>query len=124
MAQKRGFGQMTKLPSKRYRARYTGPDTCLHNAPRTFETRMDAEAWLTDERRLIVAGSWTPPRDREARVRGPLTYGAYATTWLADRDLKPRTRQHYSSLLRSRNPRRRHPTPTSCPWYENTSRTP
>ncbi|MEO3939350.1 tyrosine-type recombinase/integrase [Dermatophilaceae bacterium Soc4.6] len=100
MAQKRAFGQMTKLPSKRYRARYTGPDTSLHNAPHTFETRMDAEAWLTDERRLIVAGSWTPPRDREARIRGPLTFGAYAKTWLADRDLKPRTRQHYGSLLR------------------------
>lgn len=100
MARKRAFGQIVRLPSKRYRARYTGPDTRLHNAPHTFETRLDAEAWLTDERRLVIAGTWSPPRDRQAKLRGPLTFGAYSRTWLADRDLKPRTREHYASLLR------------------------
>lgn len=97
---KRAFGQITRLPSKRYRGRYTGPDGALHNAPHTFETRQDAEGWLTDERRLIVAGTWSPPRVRESRLRGPLTFGQYAATWLADRDLKPRTREHYAALLR------------------------
>jgi integrase len=97
---KRSFGQIVRLPSKRYRARYTGPDTARHNAPSTFETRMDAEAWLTDERRLIVAGSWTAPAARRAAKGAPLTFGTYADTWLADRPLKPRTRSHYASLLR------------------------
>jgi len=39
---RRGFGQITQLPSKRYRARYTGPDTALHNAPTTYLRKEDA----------------------------------------------------------------------------------
>jgi integrase len=99
---KRGFGQLTRLPSGRIRARYTGPDGKLHNAPATFETTIDAEAWLIDERRLIASGAWTSPKARaEARYRGssPLTFGEYADAWLRDRTLKPRTRAHYRSLL-------------------------
>jgi integrase len=99
---KRGFGQLTRLPSGRIRARYTGPDGHLHNAPATFETNGDAEAWLTDERRLIASGAWVSPKVRaEKRYRGPaaLTFGAYADAWLRDRTLKPRTRAHYRSLL-------------------------
>ncbi|ROR53272.1 integrase [Luteococcus japonicus] len=97
---KRSFGQITKLPSKRFRARYTGPDTRLHNAPHTFDTREDAEAWLADERRLISAGGWVAPEDRKAEAkRVVLTFGEYAERWLAGRDLKPRTREHYRKLL-------------------------
>jgi integrase len=96
---KRQFGQITRLPSKRYRARYTGPDTELHNGPSTFDTRQDAEAWLTDERRLISVGAWVSPSMRKQAGRDRLTFGRYADAWLRDRDLKPRTRQHYRSLL-------------------------
>ena len=39
---KRSFGQISKLPSGRYRARYTGPDTRLYNAPVTFDAKVDA----------------------------------------------------------------------------------
>jgi len=98
---KRGFGQMRRLPSKRWQAFYTGPDTALHYAPSTFDTKGDAEAWLTDERRLIAAGTWTPPKLRRAvsEANKPATFGAYSTGWLKGRDLKPRTRSHYQSLL-------------------------
>lgn len=68
---KRSFGRIAKLPSKRYRARYTGPDACLHNAPTTFDSRMDAEAWLADERRLIASGAWTPPMSVMPRAGAP-----------------------------------------------------
>lgn len=95
---KRSFGQITRLPSRRFRARYTGPDANLHNAPHTFETRQDAEAWLTDERRRISAGTWTPPRKLSDAPRA-LMFGTYAERWLARRELKPRTREHYRSLL-------------------------
>lgn len=98
MARKRGFGQIIRLPSKRYRARYTGPDTQLHNAPTTYETREDAEAWLTDERRLIAAGTWSPPAHR-SKTAEHLLFGEYAASWLAGRPIKPRTREHYSKLL-------------------------
>jgi len=43
----------------------------------------------------VARGVWLPPRTA-AEV---LTFGAYAETWLADRDLKPRTRELYRSLL-------------------------
>ena len=58
MAEKRTFGEIEKLPSGRVRARYTGPDLRRHSAPFTFDTRLDAEAWLVDERRLMVSGEW------------------------------------------------------------------
>src|SRR6478609_1518083 len=98
MVAKRGFGQIQRLPSRRYRARYAGPDGTLCNAPSTFETRQDAEGWLTDERRLIAAGTWTPPAHR-ARLIRHRTFGDYAAGWLAARPLKPRTREHYGKLL-------------------------
>ena len=40
---KRGFGEISRLPSGRYRARYTGPDANRHSAPLTFVARIDAE---------------------------------------------------------------------------------
>lgn len=109
-AVRRRFGQIAQLPSGRFRARYADPDgrrtqsgdPVRHGAPVTFETLEDAQAWLTDERRLISAGAWTSPAERQAiRLAGvdELTFAAYAEAWLRDRDLKPRTRQHYRSLL-------------------------
>lgn len=96
---RRGFGQITKLPSGRYRARYTGPDTVRHPAPHTFETREDAEAWLAVERRLVVADEWTPPKQRGSRAVRRLTFGVYAERWLTARTLEVRTRAHYRTLL-------------------------
>jgi len=98
-SRRRSFGQILRQRSGRYQARYTGPDTALHTAPSTFETIIDAEGWLTDERRLITAGTWTPPDRRAAQQREQVTLGTYAEVWLAQRTLKPRTRAHYRSLL-------------------------
>lgn len=93
---KRNFGGIRKLPSGRYQANYTGPDTRLHTAPTTFDAREDAEAWLTDVRRTISRGEWTPKRSQTRQV---LTLSAYSDLWLEGRTLKPRTRSHYRSLL-------------------------
>jgi integrase len=93
----RGFGYLRKLPSKRYQASYIGPDTIRHKAPLTFETREDAEAWLTDRRREIKGAEWAAPSKG-----APLTFGVYAERWLKHRQLKPRTRYHYVKLLESR----------------------
>lgn len=106
MAHKRSFGRIARLPSKRYRARYTGPDQALHNAPLTFQTREDAEAWLTDERRLISSGSWSSPtarltasrRAEEARLAR--VFEDYARAWLQGRhDLRPATIDSYRRAL-------------------------
>ena len=98
---RRGFGQKRRLPSKRWQAFYTGPDTLMHYAPSTFDTSEDAEGWLSDERRLIAADDWTPPQSRGAakRANRAMTFGGYAERWMEHRDLKPRTRAHYGSLL-------------------------
>jgi len=99
MSERRSFGQLRRLPSKRWQAFYTGPDVALHYAPSTFETKMDAEAWLVDERRIIAKGAWLPPTARKQGHSRSITLAGYAPTWLADRTLKPRTREHYQSLL-------------------------
>jgi integrase len=56
----------------------------------TFETKLDAGAWLAD----YVEGVLIAPQ----RQRDP-TLAEYADAWLAGRDLKPRTRALYRDLL-------------------------
>lgn len=90
---KRSFGLIDKLPSGRFRARYTGPDGRRHKAPHTFQTKGDAEKWLALRQSEILREEWTPA----SAVR--TTFGDYAEAWLADRPLKGTTRQHYRKLL-------------------------
>ena len=96
---KRSFGGIRKLPSRRWQANFTAPDGRIYNAPTTFETKQDAEAWLVDRRREIARNVWAPPTEHGQR---PLTFGEYSSAWLLDRILKPRTRAHYASILDSR----------------------
>ena len=60
-ASRRGFGHVRRLASGRYQTSYIGPDKQRHNAPATFDAKIDAEAWLALENRLIALGEWTPP---------------------------------------------------------------
>jgi integrase len=86
------FGQSRRLPSGRWQARYTLPRTGERvNAPHTFETRQDADAWLKAVRTDMHRGRWSEPDGT--------TLTAYAATWLDHRDLKPRTRADYRTLL-------------------------
>ena len=100
-AGRRGFGAIRRLPSRRYQASYVGPDTRRYKAPATFETREDAEAWLSTRRGEIVGDTWTPPR----ADRNPLTLRRYADAWLEHRrkangeTLAPRSRAEYRRLL-------------------------
>ena len=103
---RRSFGKLRKLPSGRYQAGYTGPDTAEHRAPATFQTKLDAEGWLAAERRLIDLDTWTPPRQRESeRYTKGVTVAEYADRWILDHrrpngdPIKPRTRAHYAKLL-------------------------
>jgi integrase len=98
---RRGFGQVRRLPSKRWQAFYTGPDTRLHYALSTFGSKLDAEAWLVNERQLLSTEAWIEPKLRRAaeESKRPMTFGKYAELWMRDRDLKPRTREHYQKLL-------------------------
>lgn len=99
---KRYFGSVRKLPSKRFQARYTGPDGMTYTArtpsgkPLTFDTKGDAEAWLALRQSEILRGAWLPPAEPTA---APVTVRAYAEAWLAGRDLEQTTRDHYRQVL-------------------------
>lgn len=93
---RRRFGNVRKLPSGRFQASYTGPDRRRHTAPVTFQTKGDATTWLDLESAKITEHRWRPaPPPSQTRHQ----FGEYAARWLADRDLKPRTRTEYEHLL-------------------------
>jgi hypothetical protein len=95
---KRGFGEISRLPSGRFRTRYTGPDGNRHSAPLTFVARIDAEGWLVEQERLISRGEWRPPA-RQVR-EAPLLLGEYAAVIVGRRRLRPATAALYAKLLR------------------------
>ena len=68
-------------------------------APRTFAARIDAEAWLADQRRAIDAKLWNP--DTAAKPER-ITFGDYATGWLylADMTSDDILRASYERLAR------------------------
>lgn len=103
MAGKSSFGSPRRLPSKRWQARYTGPDGQEHRAPTTYAAKIDANAWLAAERRLIELGMWTPPAARASAQRAAgVTLREYADRWLANKDLTEKTRHLYRTLLDGR----------------------
>ncbi len=104
---RRGFGYLRKLPSRRWQASYVGPDGGRHSAPVTYDSKLDAEAWLIGERRLMTDGQWRAPAERAAlladleQARLTNTFAVYAQTWLEGRhDLRPSTRASYRTALR------------------------
>lgn len=96
MAEKRRrFGNVRKLPSGRFQARYRGPDGGVYTAPNTFDTKRDADRWLVLREAEIHRGDWTNPD------RGKVAFKDFATRWIDDRVLKPRTEDLYRGLLRN-----------------------
>ncbi|MGI8394278.1 tyrosine-type recombinase/integrase [Leucobacter sp. W1038] len=92
-AHRDALGSVEKLPSGRYRARYSR-DGETFKAPRTFATKADALNWLAAERSDRARGSWLDPR------LGKELLTEYARSWLASRaDLSPRTLDLYARTL-------------------------
>ena len=103
MSRRRSFGNIRRLPSGRYQARYHGPDGNHHRAPTTFTSTQDAEAWLSLQRADIIRATWESPAVRRAEqertARAQVDFGDYAVRWLAGRDLRPRTRMLYDRII-------------------------
>ncbi len=85
-----GSGSVRQLPSRRWQARYRLDDGTMRCAPVTFDTKLDAGAWLADYAEGVIVA----PERREDP-----TLAAYADAWLVGRELKPRTRALYRDLL-------------------------
>lgn len=85
------FGNVRRLPSGRYQARYVGNDGLSHNAPMTYATKADANAYLATIQSDLVRETWKAPR--HARV----TLGEFGRTWIDQRPIKASTRERYRS---------------------------
>lgn len=80
----RGGGTIRQLKSGRYQARFRWDDGELHPAPETFETRLDAAAWLkaqTDARR---DDAWEPPVSMSRDTA--TTVDLYFERWILQKD--------------------------------------
>lgn len=106
--ERREFGSIRKLASGRHQAVYTGPDLLRHVAPTTFQAKIDAEGWLHEERKLIEANEWSPPKHRAEKARAVATtpdFETYARKWIAKRrtdkgePLRASTRANYEATL-------------------------
>jgi integrase len=113
----RSWGWIRRRSSGRYQASYIGPDLKRHFAPMTFELKMDAEEWLARERRGVLAAlsnlpdnernsaafklEWMSPSERLAAASevSRETLAEYSARWIAQRNLKPRSRLHYEAIL-------------------------
>ncbi|WP_433687621.1 tyrosine-type recombinase/integrase [Micromonospora carbonacea] len=97
MANKEGhrrFGNVRKLPSGRYQARYPGPDGRMRNAPETFTRKSDADRYLTLVEAQMVRREWVDPDLAKVRLDD------YARRWIEQRpNLRPRTVHLYGWLL-------------------------
>lgn len=91
------FGSVDKLATG-YRARYFGPDGRRYKAPTLFLTKREARSWLSLRQAEIIRKAWEPPEAAELKP-AKMTFADYAEQWLAERDLKDRTREHYRKLL-------------------------
>jgi integrase len=90
----RRFGNIRKLPSGRYQARYLGPDGRMRSHPETFERKGDAAKALTLIEAEMSRGNWTDPAGSKVKL------GAYARTWITQRPgLRARTVDLYRWLL-------------------------
>ena len=92
---RRGFGNVRQLPSRRWQARYRGPDGQMRSAPKTFETKKAAEQWLSVTEVQLLQGDWIDPE------RAKVTVKDYLDRWIVQRPgLRPRTLELYKWLLR------------------------
>src|SRR5690349_14221428 len=91
---RRRFGNVRKLPSGRWQARYVGPDGLERKAPQTFEKESQAAKWLTLIESEIIKKEWVPPE------AGEVLLSEYGPRWIAERKLEPRTREGYEDLFR------------------------
>lgn len=112
MTKRNSFGNVRKLPSGSFQARYKRGGE-WHKALTTFRTKGEALDWLAGERKSIANESWVPPTVREqhreteraALAAKERAFGEFADEWVSTRTnrrgekIKPRTAHEYNRLL-------------------------
>jgi hypothetical protein len=93
MGRSRSFGNIRQLPSGRYRARDWHLGKQIPADP-TFALKTDARRWLATIEADMFRGVWIDPN------AGKIPFGEYATRWVAERPVRPRTREIYEGQLR------------------------
>lgn len=63
-----------------------------------FLTKTEAKSWLSLRHAEIIRKAWQPPEAASQPVR-QVKFADYAEQWMAERDVKARTREHYRKLL-------------------------
>ncbi|MFJ3128617.1 tyrosine-type recombinase/integrase [Streptomyces sp. NPDC086993] len=91
---RREFGTVRQLPSGRWQTRYWAPDGSRRTAPETFETRTEAQTWLTLTQADIERKHWVDPD------AGSINFETYAMKWVEERGLSATTEELYRRLLR------------------------
>jgi integrase len=92
---KRDFGAVRQLPSGRWQAKYRHPrSNRFITAPSTFASRRDADRWMASTQVDLQRGSWIDPS------WGALSLEEYATSWVEQRILRPRSAELYRGLLK------------------------
>ncbi len=95
MTGKRQFGNVRRLRSGRWQARFRGIDGRMVSAPHTFKTKGDAARWLASVEADKARGIWLDPS------AGRIALSEYATAWLRGKaTIAPRTREIYELQLR------------------------
>ncbi|MEU9339085.1 tyrosine-type recombinase/integrase [Streptomyces sp. NPDC048290] len=98
MANKKGnrrrFGAVRQYRSGSWTASYLGPGGERIRAEETFETKKDAEIWLSQIEADLTRGDWRAPD------AGAVNFRVYAEKWVEERELAVRTVDLYTHLLR------------------------
>jgi integrase len=86
------------LPSGRHQARFTYRG---REYAEVWDTEKQAAAWIQRTRRELVAGTYVDQVVQNPETGKPLapTFAEYAAKWVAERNLRPRTRAEYVKML-------------------------
>ncbi|MFF7703230.1 tyrosine-type recombinase/integrase [Streptomyces lydicus] len=90
----RRFGAVRQYRSGRWTASYLDLSGARRRAPETFDTKTEAEVWLSQIEADLTRGDW---RDPDA---GAVNFKTYALKWVGERGLSATTDELYRRLLR------------------------